>query len=84
MRYKATLITTLFAILLCAFNYTGYDPHNLFFFMFSIPVWLVNLFADIHQVSVLLMYILTIITWALLGFAIDFLVAKQRKQQSSK
>lgn len=80
MRYKLTAIATLIGVAICAFNYTGYDPHNMFFFMLSIPAWFVDFFVDVHEVSVLLMYVLTIITWALLGFAADRMIARQRKQ----
>lgn len=84
MRYSVTITATLIGIAICAFNYTGYDPHNMIFFMLSIPAWFVEFFIDVHEVSVLLMYVLTIISWALLGFIADLLIARQRgrdKQQ---
>ncbi len=83
MRLTVTTIAVLLGLMLCAFNYTGYDPHNMFFFMFSVPAWIVPLFTDIHNVSVLLMYALTIITWGLLGFFADAMIAKQRKERST-
>jgi len=84
MRYKLTGIATLIGVAICAFNYTGYDPHNMFFFMLSIPAWFVDFFVDVHEVSVLLMYVLTIISWAVLGFIADWFVAKQRKEAESR
>lgn len=80
MRYTVTIIATLIGIAICAFNYTGYDPHNMFFFMLSIPAWFADMFVDIHEVSVLLMYALTILTWALLGLATDWLIARDRRR----
>lgn len=81
MRYRVTIIATLIGLAICLFNYTGYDPHNLVFFMLSIPAWVVDLFVDVHEVSVLLMYALTILTWALLGFIADVLIARGRENE---
>jgi hypothetical protein len=67
MRYPVTIVATLIGLAICLFNYTGYDPHNFVFFMLSIPAWVVDLFVDIHEVSVLLMYVLTVLTWAYLA-----------------
>jgi hypothetical protein len=80
MRYPVTLAATLIGAAICLYNYTGYDPHNLVFFMLSIPAWIVDMFVDVHEVSVLLMYALTIITWALLGFIADVLIARGRER----
>jgi hypothetical protein len=81
MRYPVTIVATLIGVAICLFNYTGYDPHNFVFFMLSIPAWVVDLFVDVHEVSVLLMYALTIITWALLGFVADVLIARGRDSE---
>ncbi|GBG12296.1 hypothetical protein B1748_07445 [Paenibacillus sp. MY03] len=83
MRYKITIIATLIGLAVCAFNYTGYDPHNMVFFMFSVPAWFADMFMDIHNVSVLLMYALTVLTWALLGFITDLIIARDRRKNSS-
>lgn len=81
MRYPVTIVATLIGLAICLFNYTGYDPHNFVFFMFSIPSWVVDLFIDVHEVSILLMYALTVITWALLGFIADVLIARGRESE---
>lgn len=78
MRYKVTLAATIIGLLLCLYNYSGYDPHNFVFFMFSVPAWAVDLFVDVHEVSVLLMYALTIASYALIGYIADRLIARQR------
>jgi len=81
MRYTATIVAALIGLAICLFNYTGYDPHNMIFFMLSIPAWVIDLFVDVHEVSVLLMYVLTVITWALLGLAVDALVARDARRR---
>lgn len=83
MRYRVTIIAAIIGIAICAFNYTGYDPHNMVFFMLSVPAWFADLFIDIHEVSVLLMYALTILTWALLGFIADVIIARDRRRRGS-
>ncbi|MEK3883585.1 hypothetical protein [Paenibacillus sp. PL2-23] len=83
MRYTFTMIATLIALAICAFNYTGYDPHNMVFFMFSVPAWFVDFFIDIHEVSVLLMYALTVLTWAAVGFIADAIIARDRSRRQN-
>lgn len=80
MRYPVTFAATLIGLALCVYNSTGYDPHNFVFFMFSIPAWIVDLFVDIHDVNVLLMYVLTVASWALLGFIADRLIERGRNR----
>jgi len=81
MRYPVTIVATIIGLAICLFNSTGYDPHNLVFFMFSIPAWVVDLFVDVHEVNVLLMYVLTVVTWALLGFLADVLIVRSRDKE---
>ncbi|MBD2867520.1 hypothetical protein [Paenibacillus arenilitoris] len=80
MRYPVTIAATIIGAAVCLYNYTGYDPHNLVFFMLSVPAWIVDMFVDVHEVSVLLMYVLTIATWALLGYIADLLIARGRER----
>lgn len=83
MRYPVTIIATLIGLALCLYNYTGYDPHNFVFFMFSVPGWIVDFFIDIHEVNVLLMYVLTIASYALIGWICDRMVALGRQRKRS-
>jgi hypothetical protein len=78
MRYRATWIATLIGVALCLFSFTGRDPHNIFFFMFSIPVWFVEMFGDVQRVSVWWLYALTVLSYAALGYLIDWGVARLR------
>ncbi|MFD1953477.1 hypothetical protein ACFSL6_04630 [Paenibacillus thailandensis] len=74
MRYPITIATAIIGLAVCLFNYTGYDPHNMVFFMLSVPAWFVDLFVDVHEVSIFPMYVLTVISWALIGFIADTLI----------
>jgi len=78
MKYKATLVMAAFGLALCLFNYTGIDPDNLFLFMFSVPVWLIETFGDIHDVRLSLVYVLTIATYALFGWIGDYVRLRRR------
>lgn len=84
MRYPVTIAATIIGLAISLFNYTGYDPHNFIFFMLSIPAWVVDLFVDVHEVSVMLMYVLTVITWGLLGFAADVIIARERERNPKR
>lgn len=78
MRYSVTISAALIGLAICLFNATGYDPHNFIFFMLSVPAWLAELLFDIHNVAILPMYILTVLTWAALGFIADSIINRQR------
>jgi len=81
MRYPLTGICTLLGIALCLFNVSGYDPHNLFLMMFSVPMWFVELFTDMHKVNVWFMYVLTVLSWALIGYLGDLGIARTRSRR---
>ncbi|MBB3109831.1 hypothetical protein FHS18_001894 [Paenibacillus phyllosphaerae] len=83
MRFPVTIIATLIGVALCVYNYTGYDPHNMVFFMFSVPGWFADMVMDIHEVNVFTMYALTIISWAVLGFICDWMIARGRSRRRS-
>ncbi|WP_020616971.1 hypothetical protein [Paenibacillus daejeonensis] len=84
MRYPVTIIATIIGLALCLYNSTGYDPHNFVFFMFSIPAWFVDLFIDIHEVSVLLMYVATVLSYALLGYIADRIILHTQARGSNR
>ncbi|MBW7476149.1 hypothetical protein K0T92_15505 [Paenibacillus oenotherae] len=83
MRYPVTIVATLIGLALCLYNYTGYDPHNFVFFMFSVPGWFVDFFIDTHEVNVILMYVLTIASYALIGLFCDWMIARSRRRSHS-
>jgi hypothetical protein len=78
MRYSMTIAFTVFAVAICLFNSTGYDPHNLILMMLSIPMWLVEVFTDIHKVDVWFMYALTVLSWAFIGLLGDIGIQRTR------
>lgn len=78
MKYKATLIMTLFGIALCLFNYSGIDPQNIFLYMFSVPVWLIEMFSDIHFFNPFVVYLLTVASYALFGRIGDYYRLRER------
>lgn len=84
MRYPVTIIATIIGLALCLYNSTGYDPHNFVFFMFSVPAWFIDLFIDIHEVSVLMMYVATVLSYALLGYITDRIILHTQARQSSR
>ncbi|WP_115990511.1 hypothetical protein [Cohnella lupini] len=83
MRNAMTIACTLIGIALSLFNASGYDPHNLFLMMFSVPMWFVEVFTDIHRVNIWFMYVLTVISWAAIGYAGDRIVSRARDRRYS-
>jgi hypothetical protein len=79
-KYRFTFIFAFIGLALCLLNATGYDPHNLLFFSLSIPVWLIELFSDIHRVPLNLIYALTILTWLAVGRFVDWWIERGRAQ----
>jgi hypothetical protein len=84
MRYPVTIIATIIGLALCLYNSTGYDPHNFVFFMFSVPAWFVDLFIDVHEVSVLLMYVATVLSYALIGYIADRIIMHERSRRTRR
>jgi hypothetical protein len=78
MKYKATLIMTLIGCAVCLFNYSGMDPDNIFLFMLSVPVWLIEIVGDIHYFNVYIVYLLTVASYALFGAIGDYFRLKRR------
>lgn len=81
MRYKFTVGCALIGVALSLFNLSGYDPHNLFLLMFSVPMWFVEIFSDFHRVNVWFMYALTVLSWAAIGYLIDRGIARVRASE---
>ncbi|QGQ99876.1 hypothetical protein EHS13_35925 [Paenibacillus psychroresistens] len=75
---KFTLLFTLIGIGICLFHFIGLDTKNYVIFSLSIPLWIIAFFADVRNVSVYLIYFLTIASWSLLGYILDRLVIKSR------
>jgi hypothetical protein len=71
-----TFFFTLIGLLLCLahYFYHGYEPVYLLFYALSVPSWFVSLTPSVYYTSlgtIIVVYLLTIATWALVGYVID-------------
>ena len=80
MRYYITIVAVLISLALCLFNSTGYDGHNFVFFLLSPPAWISDVFYDIHATPIVVMYALTVASYAVIGFACDVIIARNRRK----
>ncbi|MFD2613329.1 hypothetical protein [Paenibacillus gansuensis] len=81
-RYRYTILFTLFGVLLCLINLSGYDPHNLLFFNLSVPMWIIEAFYDTHKVSLTIFYITTILSYTVMGAVIDYFIQVGRSRST--
>ncbi|MCZ8524079.1 MULTISPECIES: hypothetical protein [Paenibacillus] len=72
MRYKYTLLLTLIGAGLSIVHYIWHmnDAIYLLFYALSVPAWFYPLFKY-TDVNPLLLYLLTVASWAIIGYAID-------------
>ncbi|WP_019536858.1 hypothetical protein [Paenibacillus ginsengihumi] len=72
MKYTFTRLLTLIGIALCAVHWFGheYDPIYLLFYALSVPAWFWPIF-EYTNVNFVLLYLTTILSWALIGYVID-------------
>jgi hypothetical protein len=76
-----TFWLTLGAILLSLLNLLDFDSGNAMLYSWSIPVWIIEATTDnIHQVSKAVLYILTILQFFLIGYAMDYTRKQIRKK----
>jgi hypothetical protein len=71
-----TFFFTLIGLLLCLahYFYHGYEPVYMLFYALSVPAWFVSLTPGVYYTSlgtIIVIYLLTILTWALVGYVID-------------
>jgi hypothetical protein len=74
---------TLASILVCLFNYFGFDRDNLLFFMVSVPAWIIEMYREIYTVNRLFVYAMTILFYFLLGYTIDYFLSKAKKAKTA-
>lgn len=72
---------TLGALMVCLFNYSGLDRDNLLFFMVSVPAWLIEMYQELYGVNRYFVYLATVLFYFLLGYTIDFFLAKARQSK---
>jgi hypothetical protein len=75
---KYTRIFYLIGIGVCILHFFDLDKKNIIFASFSIPLWFIHAFYDVRNVNIFIIYLLTILTWALLGYILDKLVQLSR------
>jgi lipid-A-disaccharide synthase-like uncharacterized protein len=71
-----TLLFTVIGAALCLihFLFHDYDSIYLLFYALSVPAWFAPVLTNIYEISMtkmLVIYLLTIATWALIGYVID-------------
>ncbi|WP_409343661.1 hypothetical protein [Paenibacillus sp. MBLB4367] len=81
---KFTIVFTIIGAALCLVHYMGLDPKSMLLFSFSVPLWFVPIFVDIRDVNLYFVYFLTIVSWGLLGYAVDWYVNRYRTRRYSK
>jgi hypothetical protein len=82
MRKPFTLALTIFGALLCLVHYIGheYDPIYLLFYALSVPAWFAPAFGDITRINIVVVYALTVLSYAFMGYLIDFFIARSRSR----
>jgi hypothetical protein len=77
-----TILFTCIGAALCFVHFIGhdYEPIYLLFYALSVPAWFAPAFGDITRVNIALVYLLTIASWAIIGYVIDFFIARGRRR----
>lgn len=83
MRKTYTIALTIFGALLCLVHYFGheYDPIYMLFYALSVPAWFVPAFGDVIRVNIIVVYALTVLSYAFIGYVIDFFTAQSRDRR---
>jgi cell division protein FtsX len=76
LRRPFTFSFTLIGLVLCLLHYFyhEFEPIYLLFYSLSVPAWFVSVTPLVYNNSlwtILTVYFLTIVTWALVGYVID-------------
>ncbi len=88
MRRSFTLFCTAIGAALCLvhFLFHDYDFVYLAFYAFSVPAWFAPIVSNVYEISMakmMVIYILTIASWALIGYVIDRFAAANRRRSRS-
>jgi predicted Abi (CAAX) family protease len=78
---------TLIGLLLCLVHYLFHDYETIYllFYSLSVPAWFAPLFTNVADVSgpkLIIIYLLTIATWAIIGYIIDRFSVGYRRRRS--
>jgi hypothetical protein len=88
MRRTFTLLFTVIGAVLCLIHYFGHD-HEAFYLLFyalSIPAWVAPIFINVNEISMnamFVIYMLTIASWAFIGYVIDRVAMTIQSRRSS-
>jgi hypothetical protein len=85
MRKTYTLALTVFAAVLCLVHYIGHesDPVYLIFYALSVPAWFAPAFGDITRINIAAVYLLTIASYAFIGYVIDYFIARNMERRGA-
>ncbi|MCQ4090493.1 hypothetical protein [Exiguobacterium sp. LL15] len=90
MRKGFRLWLPLLSLVVCLFNAFGYDDKNILLFLTSPVFWLLELrsflgtWLDSFHVPLFLIYILTLISWFLIGLLIDVILSVLFRRSSRR
>jgi len=81
MRYTSTWFCTAVGAALCLMHFIGHDsdPVYLIFYALSVPAWIYSLFSYTN-VNAALLYTLTILSWAIIGYTVDRFSMRRRSR----
>ncbi|HAL00075.1 hypothetical protein [Exiguobacterium sp.] len=86
MRKGFRLWLPLLSLVVCLFNVFGYDDKNILLFLTSPVFWLLEsrsflgTWLDSFHVPLFLIYILTLISWFLIGLLIDVIFRRSSRR----
>jgi hypothetical protein len=85
MTYKYTSLFTVIGAALSLIHYVGheYDPVYLLFYSLSVPAWFYPIFTYTN-VNPWFLYLLTTLSWALMGYVVDRFSVYRRSRSSSR
>ncbi|EZP61383.1 MULTISPECIES: hypothetical protein [unclassified Exiguobacterium] len=90
MRKGFRLWLPLLSLVVCLFNAFGYDDKNILLFLTSPVFWLLEsqsflgTWLDSFHVPLFLIYILTLISWFLIGLLIDVILSVLFRRSSRR
>jgi hypothetical protein len=70
---RFTLICTIIGTALCLVHYIWHDsdPIYLLFYALSVPAWFAPIFTNVATANIAVIYLLTILSWTVIGYVID-------------
>lgn len=81
MHYKFTLLFTAIGAAVCLMHAIGHDsePIYILFYCLSVPAWFYPI-VGYTNVNAALLYVLTILSWTIIGYVIDRFSVRRRSR----